>query len=143
MLALRQRGIHLRSRTARFENFDLAAAFAVSVGVCAALAFGYYWLLKPTVFENRGLAAYKPPPKTIVSSVPWVPPDPSSEVYTAYARVQPAPEPESKTVVAPKDEKKAREAPRASNRERAARVRPAPTWNNYAPGRSYGWRPWF
>ena len=132
----------MRSRAARFEDFDLAAAFAVSVGVCAVLALGYYWLLKPTVFENRGLAAYKPPPKTVVSNVPWVPPDPGSEVYTSYARAEPAALPETKTA-APKDEKKTREVTQAPRRERAVRVRPAPTWNNYGAGRPWGWRPWF
>ena len=139
---LAEGGIHLRSRTARFEDFDLAAAFAVSLGVCAVLAFGYYWLLKPTVFENQGLAAYKPPPKTIVSSVPWVPPDPGSEVFTSYARAEPASQPESRTA-APKDEKKGRELTQAPRRERAARVRSAPTWNNFPTGRSWGFRPWF
>jgi hypothetical protein len=131
----------LRSRTSRFEDFNVAAAFAVSLGVCAVLAFGYYWLLRPTVFPNQGLAAYKPPPKTIVSAVPWVPPEPGSEVYTSYGRAEPAPE--AKTV-APKDEKKAREVPPAPRRERAVRARPAPSGNNsYTAGRSWGWRPWF
>ena len=131
----------MRSRTSRFEDFNLAAAFAASLGVCTVLAFGYYWLLKPTVFPNQGLAAYKPPPKTIVSAVPWVPPEPGSEVFTSYARAEPAPE--SKTV-APKDEKKAREVPQAPRHERAVRARPAPSWNNnYTAGRSWGWRPWF
>jgi len=129
----------LRSRTSRFEDFDLAAAFAGSLGVCALLAFGFYWLLQPTVFPNQGLAAYKPPPKTVVSAVPWVPPEPGTEVFTSYARAEPAPD--SKTVAA-KDEKKGREVAQAPRREGAVRARSAPTWNNYT-GRSWGWRPWF
>jgi hypothetical protein len=130
----------VRSRASRFEGFELGAAFAGALGLCAALAFGFYWLLKPTVFQNQGLAAYKAPPKTVVSAVPWVPPEPGSEVFTSYAKAEPAPEPKT---VAPKDEKKAHEVAQAPRRERAVRARPAPSWNSDTAGRSWGWRPWF
>jgi hypothetical protein len=50
-----------------------------AVGIFVALGVGFYWIMQPAVFENAGVASYKPPPATIVvyPEVPFVPPTPA------------------------------------------------------------------
>jgi len=86
------------------------------------------------------MTAYSPPPMTVISSVPWVPPDASSDVNNAFAYAPPRKAEES-SVPAPKSETKTSEARPAPPPQRRVRARPAPTWG-YA-NRSYGFRPWF
>jgi hypothetical protein len=137
----RVRGTLLRSRTSRFADSGIAAAFGLFVALFGGAALGFYWLMQPTVLKNHGMAAYSPPPMTVVSSVPWVPPDASSEVNAAFAYAPPRKVEES-GVPAPKSEIKPNEARPAPQRQRRVRARPAPGWG-YAAGRNYGFRPWF
>jgi hypothetical protein len=130
-------GMRLRSRTLRYEDSGLLTAFGLFFAVYAAIAFGFYWLMQPTVVKN-GLAAYHPLPQTVVnySDEPWVPPAPS-EVLAARASAEPIREVEQRSVAAPKIEAKPRAAP-----VRRHYVRTQPAWN-YAPARTFGFRPWF
>jgi hypothetical protein len=107
----------------------------------AVVGAGFYWLMQPTVIQNRGLAGYQAPPKAVVSYVPWVPPDPS-EADTIVAAPRPAPEPEQSGVAGAKTEVKTHEARAPARRERHVRARPAPAYNN-AIGRAFAFRPWF
>jgi hypothetical protein len=132
-------GIQLRSRTSRYQDSGITAAFALFLGVYAGAAFGFYWLMQPTVVKDSGLAAYHPPPMTVVTNSPWVPPAPS-ELDTAFARA--THKTEDGSVIAPKIETKTQEARATPPREHRVRARPNPGWG-YAGGRSYGFRPWF
>jgi hypothetical protein len=55
----------------RYPDSGLAVALAIYLGVYVGLAVcfaaGLNWLMRPSVFPNAGLAAYKPPPSTIVT----------------------------------------------------------------------------
>jgi hypothetical protein len=132
--------MHLRSGTSRYQDSGLVAAFGIFLAVYAGFAFCFYWLMQPTVVGNRGLAAYHPPPKTVVTDLPWVPPGPL-EPPAILAATEPTHEIEKSSGVAPKIER-AREARTAPRREPPVRARPNPVWD-YASGRSYGFRPWF
>jgi hypothetical protein len=131
--------------TTRYQEYGLATAFGVLVFGLAAVAFGFYWLMQPSVVTNYGITAYKAPPKAVVNYAdsPWVPPPPS-EALVAAAR---APEPEvvEKPAAAPAKDTKKREArtttePRqtAPRRERAERD----PRNSFASS-PFGFRPWF
>src|SRR5713101_6901507 len=74
-------GIQLRLGIPRPHDLGLAAAaLAICLGVYGGFATGFHWLMQPTVVQNLGLAAYQPPPKTVVvySDSPFVPPAPSA-----------------------------------------------------------------
>src|SRR5262252_679216 len=89
-----------RPRTSRSEDFSLAAAGGIVLAAYASFFFGLYWLMQPSVTTNPGLAAYRPPPKTVVryADSPWIPPPPSEALVRAQA--EPAtPEP-AKSIVA-------------------------------------------
>jgi hypothetical protein len=130
-------GIHLRSGTSRYQDCGLAAAFGIFLAVYAGIALCFYWLMQPTVVKNGGLAAYHPPPKTIVidADSPWVPPAPSERLAT-LAVAEPAHEITQSS--APKTEIKTHEARTTPRRERPVRAQPNPVW-----GRPFGFRPWF
>ena len=69
-------------RTVRHQDVGLTVAlginFGVYAGIVACFAAGLFWLMQPKVLQNHGLAAYKPPPGTVV-------------IYTDPARLPPAP----------------------------------------------------
>ena len=56
---------------ARYQRDGLAGALAIHLciycGVAGCFAFGLYELLQPTRNNNPGLAAYKPPPATVIT----------------------------------------------------------------------------
>jgi len=132
----------LRSRTSRYQRSGLTAGFALFLGVYAVAALIFYWLMQPTVLGNRGMAAYQPPPMTVVSDVPWVPPAPS-ETDAAFVAPRRTPEIDQSRAAATTSEIKAAEKPAAPRREyRVRAARPAPAWS-YSAGRSWGFRPWF
>jgi hypothetical protein len=130
-------GFDLRSR---FADPRAIAGFSAFLGLYAGVAFGFYWLMQPTVVGNRGMAAYQAPPKAVVSYVPWVPPAPEAD--TAVVVAQPAPAVEQSNVTPAKAEVKTHEARRTAPRERHARARPAPRYS-YDVGRAFAFRPWF
>ena len=116
------------------------AAFAMLLAVYAGLAACFHWLMQPTVMVNRGLAAYSPPPKTVVTyaGTPWVPP--SSDPFTSYALAEPAQATGQASAAAPKAESKAHEAPARQERTvRARRTYAAPRYGS----NPFGFRPWF
>src|ERR1700756_5784418 len=88
-----------RPSTSRFDDYGLAAAVGVLLGIYASFFFGLYWLMQPSVSPNSGLAGYRPPPKTVVryADAPWVPPPPS-EALPIQALDEPAAEVASSNV---------------------------------------------
>jgi type IV secretory pathway VirB10-like protein len=144
---------------AHVPNTGVAAALAIhlavyaGVGCCFAIAL--WWLLQPKVLENAGLAAYKPPPNTVLTHAgapgpAILPPQPDA---SAMATV---PAPQAAEVVAPpkqetpKQEAKQETRKETKRREAARNPRPrrvAPEQRDpradFAYQPSYGFRPWF
>src|SRR5258705_11686731 len=77
----------MRSNGSRRQDFRLAAGVGFCLGVYVVLAVAFHWLMQPTVSENYGIAAYKPPPATIVvyPRAPFVPPPPSEPRSSSVA----------------------------------------------------------
>src|SRR5258708_34411209 len=61
------------------EDYRLGTAVGILLAAYAGFFLALYWLMQPSVAANPGLAAYRPPPKTVVhyADSPWVPPAPS------------------------------------------------------------------
>jgi uncharacterized iron-regulated membrane protein len=135
--------------TSRHRGSGLVTALVIFLGVYAGIALCFYWLMQPSVAKNSGLAAYQPPPKTVViyADMPRVPPAPSERLAT-LAGAEPAQEIAEKSTAAPKQEitkqeTNKREARHAPRRERVVRERQNPMWD-FASSRSHGgYRPWF
>jgi hypothetical protein len=128
----------------------LAIYLAAYVGLAGCFAAGLYWLMQPSVFPNAGLAAYKPPPNTVVtfsgSPGAWTP-RPLLEQTPALAVVEPAPVVAESPVVTPKKEAKKQQAVAAPRARRPGPERRNPMQDYaYQPSygqSSYGFRPWF
>src|SRR5262249_42178786 len=75
------------------SDVGLLGAIGIFVGGYLALSVGFYWLMQPAVFENSGIAAYKPPPLTVVvyPEVPFVAPAsaPSASASASAPAVEP------------------------------------------------------
>jgi len=134
--------------TTRFDDFGLAAAVGILLGIYAGFFFGLYWLMQPSVNPNTGLAGYRPPPKTVVryADAPWVPPPPS-EALPIQALDEPAAEVASSNVTEEpkretKGETKKHQARTSPRRTRPVREQRNP-FSGYALSRSFGSRPWF
>jgi len=82
----------MRLNSSCWQDFILAAGVASCIGVYVVFAFAFHWMMQPTVSENYGIAAYKPPPATIVvyREGPFVPPPPSKLPPSAVAEEPPA-----------------------------------------------------
>jgi hypothetical protein len=124
---------------------------SIFLGVYVGIALCFYWLMQPTVVKNNGLAAFRPPPNTIVSTF-LVPPTPSEPVATVAEPA--AQEIAEKPVTAPKKAIAKREARTTPRQERPARERPNQQWGyatsqqprgswGYASSQAQGSRPWF
>jgi hypothetical protein len=76
---------------ASVSDIGLLAALGTVVGGYAALGVGFYWLMQPTILENAGSAAYKPPPATIVvyPDAPFIPPAHDPSVSPPAAAIEP------------------------------------------------------
>jgi hypothetical protein len=125
------------------EDYRLGTAVGILLAAYAGFFLALYWLMQPSVAANPGLAAYRPPPKTVVhyADSPWVPPAPS-EALAIPAATEPAAEVAKSSVTEqPKKETK-KEARTAPRRARPAREQPNPFWG-YASSRSFGFRPGF
>jgi hypothetical protein len=124
----------------QFEGYRLAAAVGILLAAYLSFAVGFYWMMQPSVAANYGVAAYRPPPKTVVRDAdsPWVPPAPPEARPTAQ------PEPEfaaNEPTAEPKKQTKKQE--RATARQmRPVRQQQNP-FSGYASSRSTGSRPWF
>jgi hypothetical protein len=135
----------------RYPDSGLAVALAIYLGIYVGLAVcfaaGLYWLMQPSVFPNAGLAAYKPPPSTIVTNASsprarTPPPLPAPTFTVAVVESEVVERP----VVAPKTEAKKQHQAGASPRARRPRPeRPEPMRDYaYQPSygrQSYGFRP--
>ena len=160
--------LHLRqfgTGASRRRDYSLLGALAIFVAVYAGIASGFFWLMQPSSVPNSGVAAYKPPPATIVNYV-----DAPSAVTAAptaadrfIARTSlerpaapaagPLPEVVETPVAEPKKETKkvaTRTAPRREHQARESRNsgwnsawERNPTWNYASSYRSQGSRPWF
>ena len=103
-------------RAVRHQDVGLAVAlginFGVYAGIVACFAAGLFWLMQPKILQNHGLAAYKPPPGTVViyADPAWLPPAPSEPIETVGV-AEPAPPPVvvESSVAATKKEIKKRE----------------------------------
>lgn len=141
------RGNSLGLSTPRHEDYPLAAAVGLVVAAYLGFFVGLFWLMQPTVTANPGLAAYQPPPKTVVryADSPWVPPPPSEALPILRATAERAPEVAKSSVAEePKKETKKQEARTSPRRARPVREQqPNPFWGGYASSRSSGSRPWF
>jgi hypothetical protein len=136
-------------RTVTYQDRRLAFALGLNVGVYAGIvacfAAGLFWLMQPKVVQNQGLAAYKPPPGTVVIYAdPARPPPVPSEPPETVGIAEPAPavveSPAAATqtpAVATKKEIKKRETRTMPPRERWS-----PFWDS-AAAPSRGYRPWF
>jgi hypothetical protein len=129
-------------RTVRHQDARLAVALGLNVGVYAGIiacfAAGLFWLMQPKVLQNQGLAAYKPPPGTVVIYPdPARPPPVPSEPPATVGMAEPAPAVVESPVVATKKEIKKRETRTMPPRERWS-----PFWDS-AAAPSRGFRPWF
>jgi hypothetical protein len=131
-------------RTVRHQDTRLAVALGFNVGVYAGIiacfAAGLFWLMRPTVIQNQGLAAYKPPPGTVLNYSDAARPRPApSEPSETVGMAEPTPAPAvvESPVPAAKKEIKKRET-----RTTAARERWSPFWD-HAAAPSRGFRPWF
>ena len=82
----------MRSNGSRRQDFRLAAGVGFCLGVYVVLAIAFHWLMQPTVSENYGIAAYKPPPATVVvyPKAPFVPPAPPELPSASIAAEPPA-----------------------------------------------------
>src|SRR5215475_5889475 len=87
--------------TSRFEDYRLGAAAGMVLAAYVGFFFVLYWLMQPSVTANPGLAAYRPPRKTIVryADAPWVPP-PRWEALTMRAQAEAAVLEPAKSIVA-------------------------------------------
>jgi hypothetical protein len=134
--------LHMGRRSSH-PSSGLAGAAAITlglyVGVGGCFAAGLYWLLQPRVIANPGLAAYKPPPKTMVtyagSPGAWTPPPPTVVAATTDGDVVEI------TAAAPKTEAAKRQAV-ASPRARRPRPQRRDPMRDYAY-QAFGFRPWF
>ena len=139
----------------RYPDSGLTVALAIYLGIyvgaAGCFAAGLHWLMQPSVLPNAGLAAYKPPPNTIVtyrgSPSAWTPPTlPEPTVAVA----EPGPEVAVSPVAAPKKEAKKQQAAPRPRRPRPERPDPMreyayqPSYSQPSYGQpSYGFRPWF
>jgi hypothetical protein len=120
----------------------LAAAVGVVLAAYVGFAVVLYWLMQPSVAANYGVAAYRPPPKTVVryADSPWVPPAPS-EALPLRALAEPAPE-IAKNSLADEPKKEMKKQEGRARRARPVREQPNPFWG-HASSPSVGFRRWF
>ena len=132
-------------------DYRLATAGGLVLAAYAAFFLALYWLMQPSVTANPGLAAYRPPPKTVVryADSPWVPPDPSETFPIRAAATEPAsPVAKSSVTEEPKKETKKQEPRPTARRAPPVREQPNQFWgqNSFwgqASSRPSGSRPWF
>ncbi len=135
--------LHRNVGPGTYEDYRLAGAVGILLAAYAGFFLALYWFMQPSIAANPGLAAYRPPPKTVVhyADSPWVPPAPS-EALAIPAATEPAAEVAKSSITEePKKETK-KEARTAPRRARPVREQPNPFWG-YASSRSFGFRPGF
>ena len=131
----------MRLAISRRHDFGSAAAVAICLGVYAIVAVGFHSLIPPTRIQSHGVAAYDPPPKTVVDypESPFGPLARSRRVRS-IPLAGPAPTIVESPAVAPKKEAKRHHARTAPQHERRVIDRGNP-WD-FASRQSYsGYRP--
>lgn len=147
------RGNALAPGAWREADYRLPTAVGLILATYALFFLCLYWFMQPSVSANAGLAAYRPPPKTVVryaDSPQWVPPD-SSEVFPIRATGERPPVITKPSVAEePKKAAKKQEASTSARRARpVVREQQNPFWgfasspSSPSSPRSYGSRPWF
>jgi hypothetical protein len=115
----------------------LAIHLCLYCAAAACFAFGLYYLMQPTRLVNPGLAAYKPPPRTVIAHAP--PLTLEREAITPVARVEPEPETVGASVPQQPETKKAKAQVKTQSASRARPVRrPQP-----AEPANYAYQPFF
>jgi hypothetical protein len=119
----------------RLEDCRVGAAFGIGLGACAAFFLGLYWLMQPSVSANSGLAAYRPPPKTVVTDAyaPWVPPS-ASQVLPRRAADEPREIVKRPVTEEPKKETKKQEARSVPRQARPVQQQPNSFWGGWGGG---------
>jgi len=128
----------------------LAEHLSMYCAGAACIAFALYYSMQPTLVANPGLAAYKPPPRTVITYAPPL----TLERTPTVPAVMAGPEPETVGVSAPiaasalqlPEEKKAKPPTKAQSPSRARPVRRSQPENptDYAYQRSFGdYRPMY
>jgi hypothetical protein len=113
----------------------LAMHLCLYCGAAACFASGSYYLMQPTRLVNPGLAAYKPPPRTVIAHAP--PLKLEREAITPVARVEPEPETVGASAPQQPEPKKAKAQVKTQSPSRALR-RPQP-----AEPLNYAYQPFF
>jgi hypothetical protein len=149
------RGNAFSSRTGRHEDYHLGTAVGIVIAGYAAFFLILYWLMQPSISPNPGLAAYRPPPKTVVhyADAPWVPPAPAELLPIRSTDRPPAIAKNSVTEEPKKETKKPERRPSARQTQPATQN---PFWGwgqgqgqgwgqgqGQASSRGFGSRPWF
>jgi hypothetical protein len=140
--------------SSRHEDYHLATAVGIVVAGYAGFFLILYWLMQPSITTNPGLAAYRPPPKTVVhyADSPWVPPAP--EPFPIRAAEPAAPIAKRSVTEEPKKETKKQEQRTTARRTQPVTQQPNPFWGwgqgqgqgwgqGQASSRGFGSRPWF
>jgi hypothetical protein len=104
-----------KANASRYHGPSPVAIMVILAAIYVGVAGCFYWLMQPTVVKNSGVAAYKPPAATVISSTPWVPPESSAPIV---AQSEPADLPEA---AAPKKDPAKREARTTAPRQERAR----------------------
>lgn len=148
------RGNAFRSHIGRHEDYHLGTAVGIAVAGYAGFFLILYWLMQPSITPNPGLAAYRPPPKTVVhyADSPWVPPAPEPFPIRAAERAPPVAK--SSVTEEPKKEAKKPERRPTARQTQPVAQQPNPFWGGWGQGqaswgqgqassRGSGSRPWF
>ena len=116
-------GRPMRLTSSRRQDLSLAAGVGFCLGIYVLPAFAFYWLMQPTVSENYGIAAYKPPPATVVvyPTTPFVPPA-TSQLPSSSVAAEPPVLAAFAAVVPEGREKPAVEVPKQAPQKRVART---------------------
>jgi hypothetical protein len=155
-----------RTGASRQRDFSLVGAITIFLAVYASIGLGFFWLMQPSAVPNSGVAAYRPPPATIVNYVDApsaIAAGPSADRFIARTSLDrpaaptagPLPEVAETPVAEPKKETKKVATRTAPRRESPAREQHNAGWDrnsnwgsnwssnwNYA-SQSRGSRPWF
>ena len=127
------RSVFMHGNPGRYDEGSSAAlvlCLGLYCAVAAGFAFGVYELMQPSRHANPGLAAYKPPPATVIADAP-----PSRHADTALASAAPA-EPETVGAAEVQPPPPAETAPPAPEVKQAKVERP----KRQRPARRREWR---
>ena len=133
----------LMPRSGRRHIDGAALALAIHVSICctvlACLAFAFYAMMQPTRINNLGLAAYEPPPGTVINFAS--PARLAQAPDRMPASIEPAAEPIDAS--APQQKVVAKKPIREAKTERPKRQRAARRKERRNPMMDYAFQPFF